>query len=390
MLKYKILYAAVFLAAAVALAYVNTASALLLLIMMLLLPLIVRLSLMDNAKNITLSCSMSEACVVGRKAKPLTVTMENKSLIPMGSVELVVMYENHMFGTSREESISLYGSGKKQTFEIPLDTQRCGRSMITIKEVRYCDVFNIMRSRIDFFWKKRYTVYPRLPELQLHTQKLLAAEFGGTNYDRTRRGNDNSEVFQVRGYEPGDNLSAAHWKLSAKTDDIIIREWSRPKNFRMLIVFDPVSKDILGKDISMDVLGGIIGLSSSVSRELIRQGMGHNIAMINGGIQIDVSINQSDDSDVMLDDIMSIVVPKENNDFISAMLALGLQSRYSKLVYIGPEANAGMLSELSAYMDVTAIGVRDDGDVLYSNDAGYEMYTLSAHEIAKKQHFIEL
>lgn len=390
MLKYKVLYAILLLLAAGAFIYINSAASLLLLVLLVLLPFLIKLSLMDNVSKIKISCSMTEACVAGSEAKPLLVTIENTSALPMGSVELVVAFENHMFRTERSERINLCGSGKKQTFEIPVDSERCGRSSVVIKEVNCCDIFNIMRSRIDFKWRKRYTVYPRLPELQVHAQKQLTAEFGGRNYDRTRHGNDNSEVFQVRDYVAGDNLSAAHWKLSAKVDDIIIREWSRPNNFRLLLIFDLVARDAGGKEVSFATQAAIMGISSSISHELVRQGIGHNAAMVNCGSVLDMSIQQNNDSSVMLDEMMSIVVPKSNDNITEEILANGLQSKFSKLIYVGPEKNAGLLLGLSAYMDIAAIAVRDTGDMTYTRESGYTMYTLSAQAIAEKSHFLEL
>lgn len=390
MLKYKILYGVMLLAAAAAFVYVNTAAALLLLILMIVLPVIIKLSVMDNAGKINIQCQMTDACVVGSEAKPVIITVENKSFLPMGGLELELEYENHMFGDRYEEKVSLCGSGRKQVFELPVSIKRCGRSEIIIKNVYCYDILSIMKSRVDYHWRKRYTVYPKLPDIQLYAQKLLAAEFGGQNYDRTRSGNDNSEVFQVRDYEAGDNLSAAHWKLSAKTGDIVIREWSRPNNFRLILLFDLMSKDIAGNALSFSVQSAVMGITAAVSRELAYQGIGHNVSMINCGPVLDMSIHQSSDSAVLLDDMMSIVIPDNNDSLIEEVLANNMQNTYSKLVYIGPEKNAGILRDFSAYMDVTAIAVAEDGKVRYDREAGYSVYTISAKDVTSQLSFIEL
>lgn len=390
MLKYKILYGVMLFAAAVAFLYVNTAAALLLLILMIVLPVIIKLSVMDNAGKIEINCQMTDACVVGSEMKPVIVTVENKSFLPMGGLELVLEYNNRMFGDKYEERVSLCGSGKKQVFELPLNIERCGRSEVVIRNIYCYDILNIMKSKIDYHWRKRYTVYPKLPDIQLHAQKLLTAEFGGQNYDRSRSGNDNSEVFQVRDYEAGDNLSAAHWKLSAKMDNIVIREWSRPNNFRLLLLFDLMSKDIKGNELSFAVQSAVMGITAAVSRELAYQGIGHNVSMLNCGPFLDMSIHQSGDSAVLLDDMMSIVIPDKNNSLIDEILANNIQNTYSKLVYIGPEKNAGMLRDFAAYMDVTAIAIAEDGKTRYDREAGYSVYTISAKAVASQPNFIEL
>lgn len=390
MLKYKILYGAMLLTAAAAFLYANSAASMLLLILMIVLPVLIKLTVKNNAGRMNIKCSMADACVAGLAAKPLVITVENTSLIPMANIEIVLEYTNHMFSDKYEEKVSLCGSGRNQSYELPLNAERCGRSEVTVKQVYCSDFLNIIRSKIDYHWKKRYTVYPNLPDIQLHAQKLLTAEFGGQNYDRSRRGSDNSEVFQVREYEAGDSLSAAHWKLSAKMDNIIIREWSRPNNFRLLILFDVMSEDIRGKSLSFEIQAAIMGLTASVSRELAHQGIGHNIAMLNCGPVLDMSIHQTGDSSVLLDEMMSIVIPKNNEALINEILANNIQNTYSKLVYIGPQANAARLREFSAYMDVTAIAVAEEGKLLYDRSGGYSIYTIPANNISAQQNFIEL
>jgi hypothetical protein len=49
-----------------------------------------------------------------------------------------------------------------------------------------------------------------------------------------------------------------------------------------------------------------------------------------------------------------------------------------------------MLTELGAYMDMTAIAIRDTGETVYSREAGYAVYTISAQELAHTTPFIEL
>lgn len=390
MLKYKILYGVMLLLSAAVFVFVNSAVSLLLLILMIILPIVIKLSTADNASKIRISASMSDACVVGSKTQPIEVKVQNKSILPMGNIEIVLEYKNNMFGTEYSDRVNLCGAGKTRVFKIPLNTDSCGRSEVIINEVYCCDILNIFKSRIEYKWKKTYTVYPKLPDMQLHTQKLFAAEFGSSNYDRNHRGNDNSEVFQVREYEIGDNLGAAHWKLSAKQDSIIIREWSRPNNFRLLIVFDLVSEDIKGNKLTNEEISAIIGLGASMSRELSYQSIGHNATMLNCGAVLDMSIDKPADSNILLDDMMSIHIPKNNNTLFDEIVSSNLYNQYSKLVYIGPKENAEVLKSLSVYMDITVIAVTASGRIAYEQESGCSVYTIPKENAEAGLDFIEL
>lgn len=390
MLKYRIIYAAALILSAATFVYTNTAMSLIFLTMVVLIPIFIKISAFDNAGKIRIECNMAEYCVVGKDNAVLEMTVRNKSRLPMGNIEVVIAYENRMFGETYEEKIQLCGTGKEQVYKIPVMNEKCGRSCAEIKEVYCCDMLNITRSKFNFAWKKEYTVYPELPDVQVYTQKILNAEFGGYNYDKARKGNDNSEVFALREYVDGDSLNAAHWKLSAKADEIIIREWSRPNNFRIMLAVDLAKKDINKNNVTAETLSAIMGISASVSREIIKHGIGHNAAMIYNGMQLDVALHRTDDATVMFDEMMSIVIPENSGDFVGEFLAMNFHNRYSKLIYVGPRANARQLAAIAAYTDVTAIAIKADADTTYDRDEGYPIYTMSPQGIKSKAPFIEL
>lgn len=71
---------------------------------------------------------------------------------------------------------------------------------------------------------------PKVHEIPLQLSGAVRGFFGEAEvYDDRRGGSDASETFQIREYVPGDRLQNIHWKLSAKTDELMVREHSQPK-----------------------------------------------------------------------------------------------------------------------------------------------------------------
>lgn len=63
--------------------------------------------------------------------------------------------------------------------------------------------------------------------------------FGDSDiYDDLRPGYDPSELFDVREFQNGDRLQSVHWKLSARTDELMVKENSLPKACAVAIVAD--------------------------------------------------------------------------------------------------------------------------------------------------------
>ena len=61
-------------------------------------------------------------------------------------------------------------------------------------------------------------------------------------YDDLRGGADNSQVFQIRSYQQGDRLQNIHWKLSAKSEELMVREHSQPKGCAIVLLLGTKGK----------------------------------------------------------------------------------------------------------------------------------------------------
>lgn len=59
-------------------------------------------------------------------------------------------------------------------------------------------------------------------------------------YDSLRSGDDASEVFKLREFQDGDKLKNIHWKLSAKMDELIVRENGFPKACSTVLILEGV------------------------------------------------------------------------------------------------------------------------------------------------------
>ena len=59
-------------------------------------------------------------------------------------------------------------------------------------------------------------------------------------YDSLRSGDDASEVFKLREFQDGDKLKNIHWKLSAKMEELMVRENGFPKACSTVLILEGV------------------------------------------------------------------------------------------------------------------------------------------------------
>lgn len=73
-------------------------------------------------------------------------------------------------------------------------------------------------------------------ELILSRETVGAAQTEGLM--QNRRSSDPSEIFDIRDYVPGDDIRTVHWKLSAKTGSLIVRQASDPSLYDAALLPD--------------------------------------------------------------------------------------------------------------------------------------------------------
>ena len=79
-------------------------------------------------------------------------------------------------------------------------------------------------------YEERLSIMPKITPVMIEVG-LASRYFQGEAevYDDKTGGDDVSEVFQIRSFQPGDKIQNIHWKLSAKEDELMVRENSLPK-----------------------------------------------------------------------------------------------------------------------------------------------------------------
>ena len=91
---------------------------------------------------------------------------------------------------------------------------------------------------------------------------------------RPKRGGGFGENHELRLYRPGDNLQQIHWKLTAKTGKLILRETVEPERGLMLIKLE-----LVGEEETLDrKLGQLLWLS----RYLLANDLHHEIRALTG------------------------------------------------------------------------------------------------------------
>ena len=207
--------------------------------------------------------------------------------LPMPKCRFRLTMENSLTGQSVYLHQKLPGA---QKWFVRVDTAHCG--LVTCRADR-CRVYDYL----GLFWvpiKRRseaaVCVYPvpaepsPMPNLTQFTVRQR----------RPKPGGGFAEEHELRDYRPGDSLREVHWKLSAKTDKLMMREAQEPIAGKALLTLD-----LCGTPSQLD---STLSQLAWLSRWLTDHGAIHQILWIDPSTcrTVCVQIESSDDLPVVL------------------------------------------------------------------------------------------
>ena len=176
----------------------------------------------------------------------LTLKKEQHSAkIFPSEIVFTAVIRNLLTGEERSENLSLT-DGKQAELSLG---DSCGKYVMEGSYFRSADLLGLgaFTIRIDGF-RAAAVRLPKTAKTEYEGFGTGMLDLDGSVYDEYRAGFDQSEVFEIRPYRPGDKTAQIHWKLSQKTDTLMLRQGSLPvKNALLLILEAPQGKENSGK-----------------------------------------------------------------------------------------------------------------------------------------------
>lgn len=121
--------------------------------------------------------------------------------------------------------------------ELPLDTTHCGVLRCQLVQGWVYDYLGLFRLPRHTPPARLLTVWP-VPTAPQPAPHLDTLEFRRW---QAKPGGGFSEQHELRLYRPGDPLRSVHWKLTAKTDDLVVREPQEPVKQLALLTLDLIN-----------------------------------------------------------------------------------------------------------------------------------------------------
>lgn len=160
---------------------------------------------------------------------PFWVEVTNGTAFP-AAVQAVCSSRYAAERKRRKKTYRIYVDGKSSVKqECMLTAERCGRLEFDIRKIKVYDCWGFFSVPKKIGQKESVTIMPKLCPLNLFiSSRTKWFPIDGESYAQDRSGDDNAEIYEVREYRAGDRMQKVHWKLSAKEEELYIKEFSYP------------------------------------------------------------------------------------------------------------------------------------------------------------------
>lgn len=181
----------------------------------------------QSVSKVSCNINLRSGFLYRGESTEMILAADNLSFYPFAHAVFRYTVSNSLNPNSVVHSYDLYIAPKeKMRFELSLRLTNCGNYIVSLESVKLTELFGFVSKTIKPKSAVEAIVYPN--ELELND--VIEAEGGTPNeetvHERNAKGSDPSEIFEIREYRMGDRPQQIHWKLSAKEQELMSKEFS--------------------------------------------------------------------------------------------------------------------------------------------------------------------
>lgn len=316
-----------------------------------------------------------------QEGKDLKVKVKMYSRFPLYATRSILMgvdIENTMFCSTERKYYFMYLSGKSREVELTIPAQHCGEVKIQCAEIMLQDLLKLFRWKIRPFETVQTIVYPRAVNVHVEMSRATIGASREEGRMQNRKGNDPSEMFDIREYVPGDDIRSVHWKLSSKTENLILREGSDPSYYNMVLLPDlgrkmenaEIEADGELQEISVEEINTAVAFGTAIGERLLRLGCAFCMAVPGkNGLQL-CEVRDRRDLRRMLIQWLGSPIPEYSGQALQYFMTEHLEEYFTRLLILSAGVYQQNLNILSGQIGTTVVSTRADLDTLVSSVNG--------------------
>lgn len=261
----------------------NSTSFLMLFYVEIALPLLLLCTLLPALYQIRVNMELPVPVVEQGQKTPVVFHIE-AGAFPIGGKTAILVKGKLPMGQKNEKTwfyTHIAGGHKVSRIKAEYHARCVGSIKMEIAQVWCYDFLGLVAVPLPKkYWKtlepETLLVLPRICDMPVLVSRQ-SRDFAGESEEHSKEkgGDDPSEVFQIRDYQPGDKLRSIHWKLSAKTGELMVREQSLPLGCPVDIYLNLYQP--MGHKRHENSRDGYLQIIASICHSLVVEGCRHHV-----------------------------------------------------------------------------------------------------------------
>jgi uncharacterized protein (DUF58 family) len=233
------------------------------------LPLISMLSTTLAMRGVTAELIIKNASIQKNEELPIQLKVYNKFFFLACRVRVKLAIRNELLQQEQTRTFFITASHSGQTVEQIFSSQYCGMLSCSIAELRIYDALGLFSFRKNTDSSYFIAVLPSVYPLMAINSTILQDVLKNVP-SIIVKGNDPSEIIEIRDYRDGDQHARIHWKLSAKYNQLMVKDFGDPISYDVLMMFDL-------NGTSNEQLSGLLDAVYSISDFLLNNQIAYEI-----------------------------------------------------------------------------------------------------------------
>lgn len=351
-------------------------------------PFIVRLLLQIEISYIQIDFEGSTSSKVGKNIIISSIIKSIHRLLISGTIEYQLVYENTSIKCQKRKqyNTSLDVEQTVETYQHPATL--CGNVCFYLEDIYLYDVFKLCRVPIQCNKKHHLVVYPQEVNLEINHEVSSQPRQNGVLQFLYDKGNDISEIFDLKEYVPGDDIRHMHWKLSAKAGHMLMKEGTRYSSYETVLLVDIGCFDSNTR-LDEETLSSAIAYAMALSEQLLLKHIGHLVLFYNQGAFYPMEMNHVQEYYQQLEQWLSKSVSDQGGQGLHLFISEQLDLIFSKMLYVTAGQFSKEISQLYEHLSMSAFTFRKTlkhVNALKHNSV--QLYELPVEDLEKQElHF---
>ena len=262
--------------------------------------------------------------------------LENSGRFPVYNAEAVLTIKNLFSGATHSASVNCSVHGREKIkADLRIGSEHSGKLDIRVPVIRLYDPLGLFVRKLECDASGSVMIPPEISPIDVALAETADFLQDSLSYSAQKPGYDPSETFRIREYVPGDPIRQIHWKLSEKTDKLLVRDLGLPIVEHMLILLETASFG--GEPISDDTADGMLDMLFSLSSALLRAEIPHTVGWKGAfGDYQSCEINTLDELFGLLEPILSVSHSAGDDTVIRSFFSDNIQCSFAHAAVITP------------------------------------------------------